>query len=57
MKAAEAKSDSLRSRLQAEYQWKDREVNGRVNVKTRRDWANHIASEGGGASSYGNTVE
>ena len=53
MKVNETKSDRLRSRLQAEYQSKDKEVKRSVR-KDKREWAEHIAREAENAASQGN---
>ena len=53
MKLNETKSDRLRSRLQAEYQSKDKEVK-RSGRKDKREWAEHIAREAENAASQGN---
>ena len=50
MKVNETKSDRLRSRLQAEYQSKDKEVKRSVR-KDKREWAEHIAREAENAAS------
>ena len=52
MKVNETKSDRLRSRLQAEYQSKDKEVKRSVR-KDKREWAEHRAREAENAASQG----
>ena len=53
MKVNEIKSDGLRSRLQAEYQSKDKEVKLSAR-KDKREWAEHIAREAEDAASQRN---
>ena len=53
MKVNETKSDRLRSRLQVEYQSKDKEVKRSVR-KDKREWAEHIAREAEDVASQGN---
>ena len=56
MKVNETKSDRLRSRLQAEYQSKDKEVKRSVR-KDKREWAEHIAREAENAASQGRHID
>ena len=50
-KVNEAKSGRLRTRLQAEYQSKDKEVKRSVG-KDKKEWVDHIARGAGEAASH-----